>query len=112
MVVRGEVERRPWNDYSWEAIGLFYFCSKITLAIENKGETPVDTDNRGQPIILDLDVRGIPNTIELLEASPENPKLTMNAKDGRIVVEHAKINPGEPLNLLFVCWFAVHISEL
>jgi len=113
LAIKGEVEKEPWKDLSLGATGWFYFCSKVTLAIENKGETHVNTDNRGEPITFELgDVKGTPNTIELLEKGPENPKLTMDVKDGKIVLEHVNINPSEPINLQFLVWFAVHVSEL
>ena len=73
---------------------------------------PVNTGNRGQPIVLDLDVRGEPNSAELFEENPSNPELILSVKDGKIVLEHVQIDPNEKLKLSFVAWFAVQISEL
>jgi len=112
LTVKGEVEREPWKDRLWIAGGCFYFCNKISLTIENKGNMPVNTGNRGQPIVLDLDVRGEPNSAELFEENPSNPELILSVKDGKIVLEHVQIDPNEKLKLSFVAWFAVQISEL
>jgi hypothetical protein len=60
---------------------------------------------------LDIDVKGTPNAVELLEQSAHNPKLAMDVKDGNIVLEHVQINSGESLKLIFLAWFAVHVSE-
>lgn len=110
----GEAQREPWKDlwmvspaYAW-----FYFCNKISLTIKNEGVTPLDTDNSKQPLVLNIDVKGTPNAVELLEQSAHNPELAMDVKDGNIVLEHVQINSGESLKLIFLAWFAVHVSEL
>ena len=114
LSLSGEVQREPWKDICKAAAtyGLFYFCNNFSLTIKNEGNTPVNTDNSKQPLVLDLDVKGTPNTVELLEQSPNNPELVIGVKDGKIVLEHVHINSGEPLKLIFLAWFAVPVSEL
>jgi hypothetical protein len=63
-------------------------------------------------MVLDLDIWGVPNTVELLEKSSSNPDLVMGVKDGKIVHKHVRIGLDEPLRLVFLGYFAVHISEL
>jgi hypothetical protein len=117
LTVTGEVERKPNTDLPSNllpslATGWFYFGSQIFLIIENKGDAPVDTDRCKQPIVLNLDVRGVPNSLDLWENNSSNPRTVLDVKDGKIVLDHVRINPGEPLKLLFLAWFGVQASEL
>jgi hypothetical protein len=68
------------------SLGVVLFCNKISLTIENKGNKPINTVSSKQPLILDLDVKGTPITVELLEKSPNNPELVMSVIDGNIVL--------------------------
>lgn len=110
--IRGEVQREAWKDL-WTAVpalGWFYFCNKISLTIENKVNGSINTCDCKQPLVLNLDVKGTPNSVELLEKS--SPELTVDVKEGNIVVENVQIDSGESLKLIFLAWFAVHVSEL
>lgn len=49
--VSGEVQRKPWKDLSMWRVGWFYFCNKISLIIENKGNSSVDTDASNKPLV-------------------------------------------------------------
>ncbi len=112
LAVTGEVERKPNTDVTSKITGLFFFGSQISLMIENKGDMPVDTESCKQPIVLNLNIRGVPNSLELWENNSSNPRIVLDVKDGKIVLDHVRINPGEPLKLLFFAWFAVQASEL
>ena len=92
--------------------GWFYFCNKISITIENKGNMPIDSDRCRDLMVLDLDIWGVPNIVELLERSSSSPELAVGVKDGKIVLKHVRIGLDEPLKLVFLGYFAVHISEL
>ena len=112
LSVKGEAQREPWKDLVSEVTGWFYFCNLVSLTIENKGNMPIDSDRCRDLIVLDLDIRGVPNTVELLDKSSSSPELAMGVKDGKFVLEHVRIGLDEPLRLVFLGYFAVHISEL
>ena len=112
LSVKGEAQREPWKDLVSEATGWFYFCNQVSLTIENKGNMPIDSDRCRDLMVLDLDIRGVPNTVELLEKSSSSPELVMGVKDGKFVLKHVRIGLNEPLKLVFLGYFAVHISEL
>jgi hypothetical protein len=81
--------------------GLVLFEILVSLTIENKGNLPVDSDRCRDLMILDLDIWGIANAVELLQKSSSNPDLVMGVKDGKIVLKHVRIGLDKPLRLVF-----------
>ena len=112
LSVRGEAQREPWKDLVSEATGCFYFCNLVSLTIENKGNMPIDSDRCRDLMVLDLDIRGVPDKVVLLEKSSSSPELVMGVKNGKFVLKHVRIGLDEPLRFVFLGYFAVHVSEL
>ncbi len=113
LSLAGEAQRQPWKDRGGSKYSdIMHFCNKISLTIKNEGSLSIDTDVSNEPLAIKLDVRGKLETIKVLEAKSTNPRLDLSAIDGKVLVEHIRIEPREFLQIVFLGYFKLDLKDL
>jgi hypothetical protein len=103
--IHGKIETKPERD-GYMGTGWFLACHILSFTIDNISRFPVDTKGDENPIFLDLDIKGTPTIVKLLEITPSNFELTYDAISEKIALWDVKLAPGKAFKIKMIAWYA------